>query len=265
MQWWRRIRWFFVVPGFVLTLLGFAFLPKDISELPSAFEWWGAVMDYVGRDNALIAFSAVLVAWILWMEVRPAVFKWLSARNVSPLELSITGGGFYVEDGRFLTPLVVRNTSRSSIEDVEVYLQKISLRHNDSRGYRPINKRLVLKTARVSRFHLSPLMPRELSFMRKTIADDETSKMRLEFGPFEDRSTSEFGPGLYKVDLAAYGKNIPAMEISFAIAANEDGGGMMGLWREDEVWPFVSRTKITEVPSTPEKDDSTDESGTTNG
>lgn len=69
----------------VATWVGLLFLPQDLADLPAALQGWGAVMEILTRDTALIIFSGALVYWVLIRDIVPAMRRSIARR---PFEIA---------------------------------------------------------------------------------------------------------------------------------------------------------------------------------
>lgn len=58
-------------------------LPKSISDLDVNAAPWKKALSLVDQNSALWLFTTCLVAYVLWVDVRPSVRKWLHSRNLS--------------------------------------------------------------------------------------------------------------------------------------------------------------------------------------
>lgn len=86
----QRIRRFFLATWrslvLVGTVVGLLYLWPDIQELPSAYGLrWGQVMP----DRAALALIllGLALSWIVWIDVRPAARRWMTARTKHPLTI----------------------------------------------------------------------------------------------------------------------------------------------------------------------------------
>lgn len=59
--------------------LAVVILPLKIQQLPAALRWWAALLP--SREVLLTGFSGVLVAYIIWIDIRPPVLEWLASRQ----------------------------------------------------------------------------------------------------------------------------------------------------------------------------------------
>lgn len=72
------------------TWLGILSAPKDASELPEALKLWGPIMPT--QEHLLYGFSALLVVWIFWTDLRPLlantrIFKLAKGLRVDPPDI----------------------------------------------------------------------------------------------------------------------------------------------------------------------------------
>jgi hypothetical protein len=148
--------------------------------------------------------------------------------------------------------MTVRNLSRTeTIDDVEVYLVRVTMMKPKRGGYRHPNLRLIERISGSPSFSLPPEASRDVVMLRKTDKDARKGE-QFALGPLErlDGERYFYGPGLYKIDIAVYGRDArPAYE---SLAVGLDAGGSMtyGAWRDDLPWPFMRiTTTIGEAPS----------------
>lgn len=57
-------------------LVGIIFLPQDIGDLPEALKKWQPIVAPITRERALIIFSSICLAWVVWIDIRPFVRAW---------------------------------------------------------------------------------------------------------------------------------------------------------------------------------------------
>jgi len=77
---WRIAKNLFFVAGLFGTLLGLAFIPKDLSEIHEALRAWEQYMP-VDRETALIIFSGICVAYIFWRDFQDSVLPLFAYRT----------------------------------------------------------------------------------------------------------------------------------------------------------------------------------------
>jgi hypothetical protein len=60
-----------------------------------------------------------------------------------------------------------------------------------------------------------------------------------------------FGPGLYKVNISLFGRDIDPQHIAVGIGLDPNGSMSFGVWRDDLPWPFTVPPPIQEPAPTP--------------
>jgi hypothetical protein len=246
--------------GITLLIISLLYLWPDIQGLPAAygFEGWAQMMP--DRETLSLILLAGALAWIIWMDARPAIAKWRQAQNTSPLMLSHADGPFVFEndvDGHSrVHSLSIENPHvNKSICDVEVHLLRITRKSPKAGGYNELHCMLPLLNTNDYRFDLAPGMKRHVPLYKIKHINEEyrPPDEQLIFGP-EGRDAT-FTPGLYKVDLVVYARDYPALRQSYAVGFDGDGGSMMGPWREGYKWPGPkAHIKLSEVqkPQSPQ-------------
>jgi hypothetical protein len=222
--------------------VGILMLPKDIPDLREVYGVPVGWLMSTPRETALIILSGLLVLWIIWIDVRPAVRRWWKERNQSPLAVSFSPTFMDVIGNElvFHNPLRIRNSSPLlSFDGVEVHLVSVSRMQPQRGGTHSINQRLIERNSKSPSFDLAPDMPRDVFFFRRSVNSEKGHAVKI--GPLELANGQQlsYGPGLYKIDIAVYGRGAqPAFE-SLAVGLDESGAIMHGRWRDDEPWPFV--------------------------
>ena len=77
-----RIFWqFWKTITFVATLLGLLYLAADYNDMPEAFAEWLVILNIISIQTALTIFSALALAYIFWIDIRPHFIGWIRQRK----------------------------------------------------------------------------------------------------------------------------------------------------------------------------------------
>ena len=88
-------------------------------------------MDYIERDTALIVFSFLLVLYVVWIDARPFVFRWIASKKKLSKETQI--GDYILEKSVFkpqlelgqisiqVTPEMIERVRNAVIEELMDY------------------------------------------------------------------------------------------------------------------------------------------------
>lgn len=76
-----RALWRTISSAFLL--LAIFQLPKSISDLDANAAPWKKALSQIDQNSALWTFAICSVAYVLWVDVRPSVRKWLGRRHLS--------------------------------------------------------------------------------------------------------------------------------------------------------------------------------------
>jgi hypothetical protein len=234
----------------LIGLIGYFTLPED---WPVAVERMGKIAMWLDRDSLVILLLTLSSAGFAWAVFAPAVQRWWHARKKHPLTLLPAEGIFDVHKrGEVLFHATVTNQSRKMIEDVEVRLIEIA-------AYKgpvvPLGFPLRLSKSDKTSFNVAPGMPRHLVIFKVCLdSQNDTVSVgppRLDFGPFGDVEYVSVGPGLHRVDLAAYSRTESPIRSSFAAILNPHGSTMLRLWEPDLPYPFIPSTTESPAPQLP--------------
>ena len=263
---WVWAAWVLWVLIGIYDTVGSQLLPKAIRDrVPSIYEVVSVTSGWLPLWGwALLGMAIIVAAAVEYAAKKEGATPWRGARNQSPFLVSFleTYADTRGNECFFHTPLTVRNLSPTrSFDGVEVHLVRVTQMQPHHGGHTSINSRLIDRASGLPSFGMAPSMPRDV-FLLRVVGNKELGH-RFKLGPLERPSGREhsFGPGLYKVDIAIYGRDAqPAFE-ALAIGLDESGTLSYGAWRDDLPWPLSPRitTTISGVPSpqspqdTPEK------------
>ena len=201
--------------------------------------------------------AIVVAAAVEYAARKEGARPWWGAERQTPFRISFcqTYGDGPVQDNEspWCNTITVRNSSRENdIDDVEVHLVKVTKVKPKRGGYSDVNLRLIERTSCATSFNLTPAMSRDVFFYRKMDKDAQKGE-QISLGPLErpDGRRLLYGPGLYKIDIAVYGRDVPPAIASLAVGLDERGTTMHGAWQDDLPWPFSMRitTTVTAVQS----------------
>jgi hypothetical protein len=127
MMWFIKTFWRSITFG--MFLLGLLFVPSDISDAPSALSGWRKIFAMFDVTTALAIFSALAMAYIVFIDARPLITQWRARRRKGLKVLAdiswSSGLGEEIGGVRYfpnIAHLVVVNDTDSgrTIEDVRV-------------------------------------------------------------------------------------------------------------------------------------------------
>jgi hypothetical protein len=241
----------------VLGVIGLATLPED---WPVFVRRMGKFPILLTPNNLIIVLLLLAIAGFAWVTFQPIFTQWHRGRNKSPLRLSVTGVPGLTEkvEGEVLwiNTISVENGQAKSVYGVEILLQKVALVKPIKGGFSELHYLLPLFRTNETRFDLSPGMKRYAILFRRKFDDlpdiDDNVKQTIFFGPNREKQLTK--PGLYKIDLTVYARDVPPLNQSFAFGFDDQGGSMIGPWRDNIEWPWgpVTVTAGGDHPQSPQ-------------
>jgi hypothetical protein len=245
---WRSI-------SFVASVLAILWFWPDIRDLPKAY---GLNWDQILPDRGTVehALLGIALLWILWMDARPTVGRWLQSRKERPLKIAWGENVLWTqrvgEQVFMVWTVKIRNASSKTLEGVEVFLNRV-VQKAPGKGTKMIEGRLSLKNSDEKSFDILPGMAREVCLFRAAMSSEPQD--RIEFGKVEGQNTYVgCSPGLYRAYITIFGRNLDSpMEIEVGIGFDSSGAIMYGQWRDDMPWPFTAQPGPIQSTAMPDR------------
>lgn len=230
----------------LLTLLSLFAVARELEGLQDSADAWRRWLAPLDTLSLFKIYSAISTAVIVAILIGP-LWRQFWDRRSSPLRLDYRALRFTTDidiDGPSqLWMLPIKNTAKAkTIRGVQVKLLRVTQVKPDN--YRcHENELLSVHNTGQTTFDIAPMMTEQVTLVKRTntATNIPQPKSWLVFGPFKSDQTSSHPEGLYKIDVAISGTDIPTQFESLAIRWDATVVDVVK-WTGDHRWPFVGGT-----------------------